>query len=306
MRLAALSIDLDEIGCYTAIHGLPPPEGARAHAVYRNAVPRFEDLLERLSLHATFFAIGRDLSDSSAAATIARLHAAGHEIGNHTFHHRYDFTRQDEAALQQDIRDGASAIEASTHSKPTGFRAPGYTIVDSVFEALHAQGYSYDSSVFPCPPYYAAKALAIGGIALRRRKSHSIIDDPRVLGASADPYRVGKPYHRKGAGLLELPIGVTQDKTGRLPFIGTSLALAGERGAAWLTRRIVGRPLVNLELHGIDLCDAAADDLQFLAPHQPDLRRTLDHKRRALESAIWVLRGAGYRFVTLAEAAKAF
>ena len=69
---------------------------------------------------------------------------------------------------------------------------------------------------------------------------------------------------------------------------------------------MVGRPLVNLELHGMDLCDAEEDGLQWLRPHQPDLRQVLDDKRRALEAAIWTLRGAGYAFVTLAEAAEHF
>jgi hypothetical protein len=106
--------------------------------------------------------------------------------------------------------------------------------------------------------------------------------------------------------LLELPIGVTRGSRARLPYIGTSLVLAGERGAAGLTHMIAGRPLVNLELHGIDLADAHEDGLESLMGHQPDLRRPVGEKRRALESAIWVLRGAGYEFVTLQQAAARF
>ena len=40
-RLAALSVDLDEIGCYTAIHGLEAPSEDAARAIYRQAVPRW-------------------------------------------------------------------------------------------------------------------------------------------------------------------------------------------------------------------------------------------------------------------------
>jgi hypothetical protein len=306
MRLAAISIDLDEVGCYTAIHGLPPPAGDLGHVVYRRAVPRFEQWLDGMAVRATFFAIGRDLVDGSSVDAIARLNAGGHEIANHSFAHRYDFTRQDSDTLRRDVLDGAAAIEAITHAAPVGFRAPGYTVIDGVFDTLEALGYRYDSSVFPCPAYYAAKLLAMGGIAMRGRKSHSIVDSPRVLRAPADPYRVGRPYHDRGEGLIELPIGVTRDNTGRLPYIGTSIVLAGEQGGAWLSRCIVGRPLVNLELHGIDLCDAEADGLQFLAPHQPDLRRPLEQKLRALSAAVDVLRDAGYAFVTLAHAAEQF
>lgn len=302
--LAAVSVDLDEIPCYAAIYGLPPPAGASAHAVYQKALPRFEQLFDSLGLRATFFAIGSDLGSESARSTVARLHTAGHEIGNHTQNHRYDFTRLPPAELRSEIEAGQRAIEAATGARPRGFRAPGYTVNDRVFAELTALGVGYDSSVFPCPGYYSAKAVAIGAIAARGRTSHSIIDDPRVLRAPADPYRVGTPYYKRGDGLMELPIGVTRGSSARLPYIGTTLIMAGERGAGWLTRRVIGRPLVNLELHGIDLADCEEDGLQFLRGHQQDLRRSLADKRAALETAIWVLRGAGYEFVTLAQAAQ--
>jgi peptidoglycan/xylan/chitin deacetylase (PgdA/CDA1 family) len=306
MRLAALSIDLDEVPCYAAIHGLPALAGEAAHAIYRKAVPRFEALLDALGIRATFFAIGEDLQDETARAAIERLHERGHEIGNHSLRHRYDLTRCTREQVREEIAGGMRAIERVIGHAPRGFRAPGYTVTDVVFDELEALGAAYDSSVFPCPGYYAAKAAALSAIALRRRRSHSILGDPRVLRAPANPYRVGRPYYRRGHGLLELPIGVTRDGRARLPYIGTTLILAGEGGAARLTRMIVDRPLVNLELHGIDLADAEQDGLSALLGHQPDLRRALDDKRRALESAIWVLRGAGYEFVTLEQAAARF
>lgn len=304
--LAALSVDLDEIPCYSAIFGLSAPTEAVAQAVYRKALPRVEALFERLGVPATFFAIGSDLAQPHAREAIARLHGAGHEIGNHTQNHRYDFTRLPPDQLRAEIEEGDRAIAAATGERPRGFRSPGYTVNDAVFAELTALGYRYDSSVFPCPPYYGAKALAISAIAARGRRSHSIVDDPRVLRAPADPYRVGTPYFKRGDGLLELPIGVTRGTSARFAYIGTTLILGGARGAGWLTRRIVGRPLVNLELHGIDLADCAEDGLEFLRPHQLDLRLSLERKRTALETAIWILRGAGYEFVTLSRAAEHF
>jgi hypothetical protein len=306
MKLLAISIDLDEIPCYTAIHGLPVPDERAARAIYQKAVPRFEALFEELGARGTFFAVGQDLRDAHAAEAIARLHRAGHEIGNHSFHHRYDLTRRDAATIKQDIADGSAAIAAVTGEAPRGFRAPGYTVTDVLLAAARELGIRYDSSVFPCPPYYSAKALAMGAIALRGRTSKSVLDTPRVLTAPTDPYRIGAHYTQRGEGLLELPIGVTSRASGQLPFIGTSVALSSERTARWLARRIAHRPLVNFELHGIDLCDAEEDGLQFLAPHQVDLRRTLAHKRASLVAAIGELRAAGYELVTLADAASRF
>jgi hypothetical protein len=306
MKLLAISIDLDEIPCYTAIHGLPAPDESAARAVYQRAIPRFEALFDELGACGTFFAVGQDLQAQHAAAAIARLHRAGHEIGNHSFHHRYDLTRHDAATIRQDIADGSAAIAAVTGEAPRGFRAPGYTVTDALLNEARELGIRYDSSVFPCPPYYGAKALAMGAIAVRGRTSKSVLDTPRVLTAPADPYRIGAHYTQRGEGLLELPIAVTSRASGQLPFIGTSVALSSERTARWLARRVAHRPLVNFELHGIDLCDAEEDGLQFLAPHQVDLRRTLAHKRASLVAAIRELLDAGYELVTLADAASRF
>lgn len=303
-RLAAVSVDLDEVPCYCAIHGLRPPDASAATAIYDRALPRLERLFADEGVPATFFVIGSDLERPEARAAVARLRRAGHEIGNHSHRHLYDLTRRDAATVAAEIRDAADAIEGACGARPTGFRAPGYTVTDGVLSELAAQGYAYDSSVFPCPAYYAAKTAAIALIAARGRRSHSVVDDPRVLTAPTEPYRIGRPYWRRGQGLVELPIGVTRLLGGRLPYIGTSVVLSGEAGATWLTRAMAGRRLVNLELHGIDLADAARDGLSWLAPHQPDLRRSAADKERALRAALKQLGRQGYTFTTLADAGR--
>ncbi len=307
-RLAAISVDLDEIRCYAAIHGLAPVTEGAERAIYRKALPRLRRLFGELDVRATFFAIGEDIDDENGAA-LRELVEEGHEVANHSLSHRYDLTRLPRRTIEREIREGADAIERATSVRPVGFRAPGYTITDEVFDVLGELGVRYDSSVFPCPAYYAAKVAAIQLIRARGRRSHSVIDDPRVLSAPANPYRVGRPYWRRsrvagGKSLIELPVGVTRGP--RLPYIGTTVVLSGDRGARLLTRAIVGRPLVSLELHGIDLADAGRDGLEFLVPHQGDLRRGVDEKASALRAAIGELRRTGHRFITCEQAASAF
>lgn len=304
-RLAALSVDLDEIDNYTAIHGLSSNlvDGRAAHAIYDQALPRFAQFFGEHDIPATLFAIGRDLARADNRAQLRALAQSGHEIGNHTLNHRYDLTRLTREEQREEVRRGADAIEDAVSLRPLGFRSPGYTVTEQLLEVVAGEGARYDSSVFPCPPYYSAKSVAMSLIALRGGRSKSILDHPRVLTAPADPYRMGRTYRTRGAGMVELPVGVTRF-SGRLPYIGTFVVLWGEAGARALTRLIVGRPLVNLVLHGIDLSDAESDGLSALVPHQPDLRRSFAQKRAALAAAVEVLRGAGYSFVTLAEAAK--
>lgn len=301
MRLCAVSVDLDEIPNYYAIHGRTHAELAGATAVYDVAVPRLGALARSLDIPLTLFAVGRDLSRSAAADELRRAVEAGHSVGNHTQSHLYDLTRRGRAEIAREIDEGTTAIERATGVRPRGFRAPGYTITDEVFSMLPGLGYRWDSSVFPCPAYMAAKDAAIAMYGLLGRPSRSIVDTPAVLTAPTRPYRIGKPYWRPGEGLWELPIQVTRGL--RLPYIGTSLMLAGPDRSRWLTRGVIGEPLVNLELHGIDVLDQH-DGLEQLAESQRDLRVPRARKEDTLAAIVEQLRAAGYAFVTLDEAAE--
>ena len=301
MRLCAVSVDLDEIPNYFAIHGLPEPRGPERSLVYEVALDRLGELATELSIPLTLFVIGSDLSRPENAAKIAAAHARGFEIANHTLDHRYDLVRLQPPEMRRQIEGGMRAIEDATGEQPVGFRAPGYTITDEVLELLAELGVLYDSSVFPCPPYWAAKTAAIALIALRGRRSRSIVDTPAVLVSPTRPYRVGRPYWRRGDGLLELPVQVTRGM--RLPFIGTYVAMGGPTFARVMARMCIGEPLVNLELHGIDVLDAA-DGLEALRPHQHDVRVRTSRKLASLKAAVGELRKAGYAFTTLRQAAQ--
>lgn len=301
MKLAALSVDLDEIVHYYAIHGLVAP-GDTGTLVYDVAVPRLVDFARAHAVPITFFAVGSDLARSESARVLREAASAGHEMANHTLDHRYDLVRLSRDEIRAQIEGGIEAIARATGQRPSGFRAPGYTITDRVFEVLAELGAAYDSSVFPCPAYWLAKASVVGLIRVRGRESKSIVDDPLVLSAPRVPYRVGSPYYRRGTGLVELPIQVTRRL--RLPVIGTSLTVGGPFGARALVRGCIGDPLVNLELHGIDVLDRN-DGLDALVPHQVDVRVPLAKKLDALSAAVATLKRAGYTFVRLDEAARA-
>ncbi len=284
MRLCAISVDLDEIPNYFAIHGLPDPTGPERTLVYDVAVDRLSKLAAELDLPLTLFAIGEDLRRPESAARLRAARERGFEIANHSLDHRYDLVRMGRDGIRRQIDGGAEAIERAVGERPVGFRAPGYTITDEVFDVLAELGVTYDSSVFPCPPYWMAKATAIGLISLRGRTSRSIVDTPAVLTSPTRPYRIGRPYWKRGSGLVELPV----------PTLARTLA-----------RMCVGEPLINLELHGIDVLDAS-DGLEALRPHQIDVRVSKQRKLESLRAAVAELRSAGYAFVTLREGAARF
>ena len=49
-----------------------------------------------------------------------------------------------------------------------GFRAPGYDVSPAMLDTLARLGYRYDSSIFPAPGYYAAKAAVMAALAIAR------------------------------------------------------------------------------------------------------------------------------------------
>lgn len=299
-KLCAISVDLDEIHHYSAIHGLGP-RTLNVHAVYDVAVKRLCDWAERQQLPLTLFAVGADVERASNADVLRRAVTSGHEIGNHSLNHDYALTRLSRGDMRREVAGAVELIAERVGVRPTGFRAPGYTTNDELYDVLAECGVAYSSSVFPCPTYYGLKVAAIAAKRLMGRRSASVVDTPRVLTAPTAPYRLGRPYWRQGNGITELPIQTTPGL--RLPYIGTFLVWGGERFARWATRRVSNLSFVNLELHGIDVLDRS-DGLEALVPHQYDVRIAVENKLRILTSIVSELRAAGYSFCRLDVAAK--
>lgn len=302
MRLASISVDLDEIRHYAEIHAI---DGSRlpSRPIYARALPRFLELFARHQLRATFFVIGADLDDEANRALLREAHERGHEIASHSETHLYDLTRRDRRTIEREIDAVANKIEELIGRPPIGFRAPGYTVNEALLEALEERGYMYDSSVFPSAPYYAAKAAAMAAIRMRGDVSRSVLDHPRVLMAPRHPYRIGQRYTKRGDGLLELPIATS--RLTRAPIIGTFLMMSPPRLAAALVRSAMDGPHLNLEFHGIDLADRDRDGLTALGGHQPDLRVGLEAKLARFDAVILECRRKGYEFLRLDEAAHA-
>jgi hypothetical protein len=296
--LLAVSVDLDDLRHYRAIHGLPA--AAEPTAIFGRAVPRLAEWARQRGIALTWFVVGQDVQRSENAEALTALARAGDELGCHSYSHHYDLTRRSFAEMRREVEQGVSAIERAASVKVSGFRAPGYVVTDTLLDLLRESGLAYDSSVFPCPSYYALKAATIASMQARRQESKSIIDVPEVLRAPTTPYRVGRPYWFRGTGIWEIPIQVT--RRARLPFIGTSLTIAGAMGARVLANGVVGEPFINLELHGIDALDQE-DGLTDLAKKQRDLRIPWSRKLDAIDAAVSLLRGKGYSSVRMDELA---
>ena len=270
----SVSVDLDGLGCYAAIHGLGVLEDRWLRAVPEVALGRFCELFDELKIRATLFVIGSELGFYAALPS-------QHEIASHSFTHDYAMSRWTAAEISADLQRCEEALAARGVPRPRGFRAPGYTISRALLEAVRERGYLYDSSLLPSLPYYAAKAAALGWYALRGRRSASILGGVGQLFSSRRPHFVD--------GVRELPIATLPVL--RAPVIGTTVLAMPS-----LARAAGG--FVNLELHGIDLLDAS-DVPPALAAVQPGLRMPVAEKLRRLRRVL-----SGVETLTLEAAAR--
>jgi peptidoglycan/xylan/chitin deacetylase (PgdA/CDA1 family) len=317
-RECAISIDLDGVGCYYRIHGLGPPPEELEHVVMARALPRAAALFAEHGVHVTWFVIGRDadadamVPDRAArianAQRLALLARQGDELGNHSYSHPYELAKLSAVEADAEIAGGDRVVRAllaaaGVTGGARGFRAPGYDVSPAMMDALARLGYRYDSSIFPAPGYYVAKAVVMTALQLQGRPSGAVMTDPRALAAPVEPYRpaMTAPWRRGQAPLVELPVAVT--KWMRLPAIGTTLVA----GPPWLRRRVLAgmarRPFFNLELHGIDFADAEQDGIPGeLVERQPDLRVPISEKLQRLASVIAEVKRS-WDVVTLADVA---
>lgn len=301
MRRAAVSIDLDGLGCYYRIHALGTPPAELAHVILERALPRAAALFASKHIHVTWFVIARDIEHAPNAQRLKTLADAGDELGNHSYSHPYELARMSAPQIDNEI---TRAHELLSKLAPIrGFRAPGYDVAPAMLDTLARLGYRYDSSIFPAPGYYAAKAAVMAGLAALGRPSGAVLTNPRALAAPADPYRpsMTAPWRRGQAPLVELPVAVTPWT--RVPAIGTSLLVA----PAWLRTRLVAamakRDFFNLELHGIDFADADKDGIPGeLVERQPDLRIPVDDKLARLDHVLDEI-AQRWSFATLGEVA---
>jgi peptidoglycan-N-acetylglucosamine deacetylase len=302
--LASISIDLDGLPHYAALHGLPAEAvGAEARAlVHGLAVPRFAELVEGAGGRGTLFVIGGEV-DMAARAPLEDVLQRGHELASHSHGHDYALSRARAEEIERDLARAQEVLSSLGASGPVGFRAPGYTLSAALLRAVVARGHAYDASIFPAAPYWAAKALTMGWLRLRGRRSAAILDTPRVLLAPRLPYRPDpdRPERRGAAPLLELPMSVTPGA--RVPFIGTFVVLAPWPFVRSSYARLRGEPFLSLELHAVDLLGPEDGLPPELARAQPDLGMSGSTKRERLREVVeWLARD--FRLVPLREAAR--
>ncbi len=200
---ASLSLDLDNQWSYMKTHG---DAGWQEFPSYLDVViPRFLELIDSLAVKMTVFVVGQDAVLEKNHEALQRIPAAGHEVGNHSFHHEPWLHLYTEEQLVDEVCRAEAAIEAATGVHATGWRGPGFSYSPTVLKVLAQRGYRFDASTFPTylGPLARAYYFMTSGLGKKERD-----DRNQLFGRFREGCKPLKPYYwETGAGrLLEIPV----------------------------------------------------------------------------------------------------
>ncbi|MGH0029572.1 MAG: polysaccharide deacetylase family protein [Myxococcota bacterium] len=299
-----VSIDMDNFQEYRRL--IDPAGRQPERSFYDDALPRFLDLLERAGLRATFFMVGRDAAPAEHRDVVRRLVDAGHEVGNHSQSHPYNFAALSREQKLREIVAAEEAIAERTGTRPVGFRTPSCDVDEETIRILAERGYAYDASTFPSP---LMLAFVLYGKLFVKHDDYQLgpmttVLAPRVpYRPSADRfYRAWRPGQPPGPDLVEIPLSVTP--LARLPFYATFLRMLGP---GFFRRCVRGygteRPVLHVAFHLMDLVDHAGTSLGAAVDRSPGLGVPFEKRERFVASALETLAGVGEN-ATLAEVAR--
>ncbi|HSP96092.1 MAG TPA: polysaccharide deacetylase family protein [Candidatus Dormibacteraeota bacterium] len=277
-----VSIDIDPIDTHLAGYWIAAPP---CDLVYRTAVPRFLDLVERLGIRATLFVVARD---AEAQADLWReAQRRGHEIASHSVTHPIPFASLPPSELARELSESRRRLEDVTGHAVLGFRAPGWDVGRPTLSAIAAAGYRYDASVLPTPALLAGSLLRFV-LSAGRKRPHGVGRSLRAAFTSRWPYRL-----RRGGGLLEFPVAVSPLL--RLPFTHT-LWYVAPRALCESAYRAIRRSRAPLSymLHATDFLDLRADAVDGRMARHPGMQLSLSEKLTLLEERLAAI-AADYR-----------
>jgi len=285
--LASLSLDLDNRWSYLKTRGEASWRDLPSYLEL--VVPRVLDWLRQRRLRITVFVVGQDAAAERNRELLRSIVDAGHEVGNHSFHHEPWLHLYSDAEIEAEIARAEAAIAEATGQRPIGFRGPGYSLSEGTLRVLIRRGYRYDSSTLPTYVGPLARAYYFFRSPLTRRDRQQ---RGALFGTLRDGRRPLRPYlwAVDGHQLLELPVTVVPGV--RAPFhpsyalyLSSFMTVAGPlyfRTALELCRRM--KLTTSVLLHPLDFLDATeVPDLAFFPAMGLDHRRKLELLDRMLD-----------------------
>jgi len=284
---ASLSLDLDNKWSYLKTYG--DPRWSEHPSYLDVVVPHSLKVLDDLDLTITYFIVGQDAAIDSNQAGLRSIADAGHEIGNHSFHHEPWLHLYSDDELYEELRAAQKHIERATGERPIGFRGPGFSISEQTLNTLLDIGIEYDCSTFPTFIGPLARAYYFWTSKLSEEQK----EDRKILfGTMREGMRSLNPYYWQLEDRQILEIPVTTIPIIRSPFhvsyllfllrVSELLALSYFRFALEMCRMRGVEP--SLLLHPLDFLGGDDDnDLAFFPAMDLPGQKKRKFVRRVLE-----------------------
>ncbi len=200
---ASLSLDLDNKWSYMKTHG---DAGWDKFPSYLDVVvPRFLDFLAKREMKITVFVVGQDAAIESNHAALQMIPAAGHEVGNHSFHHEPWLHLYSPDQLNDELARTEEALLEATGQRTIGFRGPGYSQSPQLITTLRERGYEYDASTLPTFIGPLARLYYFFTAKLDKEQK---AERKKLFGTVRDGLRSIRPYRWPAPNddLIEIPV----------------------------------------------------------------------------------------------------
>jgi polysaccharide deacetylase family protein (PEP-CTERM system associated) len=233
VAVAKLLLSFDFEDWHQLVHrGLGRADWDRPGPALERQTEAIFSVLDELGAHATFFVLG--MTAERYPDLVREIAARGHELACHGYEHER-VHRQSPDAFRSDVARCAGLLEELGGRRPTGYRAPAFSITRETpwaYDVLAELGFRYDSSQYDSP-----------------RIPHRIRPVPPT------PYRLELPSGRE---IWEFPIAVWRLKGRTVPVGG---------GAYW---RVLPIPVLRRALRNI--AAETAYPVLYFHPYELDPR----------------------------------
>ncbi|OGV42634.1 MAG: hypothetical protein A2X46_05045 [Lentisphaerae bacterium GWF2_57_35] len=263
---------------------------------------RFLNLADKYRFKYTIFIIGEDLNDSEVRARVREWAQAGHEIGNHSYHHLPNLGSLPIGRISDEVQRAHDAIAEVTGIEPRGFISPAWSTSVQLNQVLMQKKYLYDTSLFPSPLMWLVvlKLFITFRNDPRKWQLLSRKDWLENMWGYCRPYMVrDKRRDTSSSGqLLILPLPVS--RYGRIPCWHTAAFVFPSKIYEYALKSALRAPCFYYLMHPFDLIDVA--EVPSGLGHANDAERIgvpLKEKLRRMEWAMEAIVAASSEIVTL-------
>jgi len=302
LKQASINIDVDTLCILAEAYNIPSQKCA--NITFSKIIPRMLDFFKIHDVSATFFVVGKYAKKKENKPIFSRMVSDGHEIANHTYNHKPNFSKLSFNEKVFEILECQDAVKEVTGIEPVGFRAPGWDIDSDSIKILEKNHFVYDSSI--CPSSFMQFIPKVMNFLNQKKTAWESIGRKEYSLAQKQPYHpdLNQIWSEGDSTLVELPVSTFSPFS--IPFYATTFLTLHPAFFTPAFRLVNGRNnYLNFQLHSVDFIDQEKELPLYLNStlKHPAMRFTLSRKFEFFQKSISLIKKE-YAILTLKEIAQ--